>query len=1037
MKVLPDLIAQANPSKQFIITTRRSVQQTEMKRLPPALARVEHELLPEHYSRDARRRIFAQSLRGAAPWQRDWASRHLHDILNGLAAPLALDSCARLIKQAADENRLSIDKLIKRCNVEVLADTFAQEIIGRKGDAIEAVLALWAWQTSERAVSETAAGTLRNTLAAGGLTPVPDVRKLHQWLGSSGWWESAPEGLVAHPTVLAGAESLAKEEPEIAERVFGALLLGLVTSGDAGRALTIRQQVQKHLSSIAEDVERAVAKFAVESLLTTSETEWQQAFYRAQALDLKSSPVATLLMSLRTSSEGFLERWTAPELSPEEVASIQASPEAREVARRWVLTVLPHAESYNYDGEEVAHFLQRFGFDFSDELFAVAAEELEKGYGSRSVGIVVEATLSGPKPRFEEMLTLALASREDAERFEGSNKEALRKADQEEIDEFSYESLNDDLISAFAASEAALQSIVASRRRREGWRWLLEEGRPAILKRFWTVVIKADATVEELAAIEQVFRGAEREYYWQAVASAQRHDLVPQLLSEFPQMEGEQLEKCITHASKLIAPENWSRLIPAAVARMEWPRRATLTRFRRPPMPGSESSEWMPGAFSADERAALALCDAAAKGNLSAPTASPETRLLLRELATEAEPHLAGLALVALASLKEEITAWVPRLEGSGERVAKMAALVAQHFANSPDLPGKLQAALGDPHFRIRAAAVDMLAPTADETCKAAILKMAAEDPSAPVRRLCAAVIAREQWPEGEDVLVALLDDRHNYGTPNEEGPDFRVARAAAEGLRSKRELKKSTVERIHTILTGKSQRQCDVRVLYTLSSCLAGQDDDRIVPLLVRSLRSPWYVPAYRNAGYPLRYAAGWALWHHLHLRTQDRKLVELKPIGSAAAHDDDRLAAPALLVLGLLQERGLLQLREVVESSTFTPERALLVLLTAEGAASRDLLHSVVGDAHPVWAFFNLPLENRPRSQDAWRSFLSAQQEFLGWLRTIRSDDGLLPTIRFTWRALLGFEDPEELPPGDPFDEHFPQHPQFVAAGTFPIRD
>lgn len=654
------------------------------------------------------------------------------------------------------------------------------------------------------------------------------------------------------------------------------------------------------------------------------------------------------------------------------------------------------------------------------------------------MGIVIEAALSGPAPRFEEMLTLALVSRENAAQFEESNKEALRQADQDEIDELSYEMLNDDLISAFAPSDAGLESIVRMRRKREGWRWLIEEGRPPVLRRFWAAVIRPDATPEELAAIEQVFRHEERWYYLQAVANAQRHELVPRLLSEFPSMEGKALDRCIDEVSKL-NHEDWDRVIPNAVAQMPWTRRATLIHFRHPPMPGKEAQEWMPGAFSSDEREALALCEAAAKGSLGAPTASARTTELLKELAQFAEPHLAGLAVVALSSLKEEITSFLARLETSGERVARLAALVAQHFAGCAKLTDKLKAALRDPHYRIRAAAVDMLAAIADGNARALVLELAKQDPSASVRRVGAAVIARERWSEGESVLVELLSDRHNYGSPNEDGPDYRVARTAAEGLRSMRPLTNNTVDRIYDILTGKGPRQEDILVLYPLIFSLAGQSDTRVVPLLTSSLRSRWYVAAYRDSGYPLRYAAGWALWHHLNDRSGDVKLVDPKALAGAATHDDDRLAAPAMLVLGKLQDNALLQLREVLDAPTFTPERGLLLAMSLPpgASASRAELQPLVGASDPAWEFLGLAPAVRPQYQTAWREYLSKHPGFFEWLRNIQSDDGLFPTLRFVLRMLLKFDDPEELPSSNPFGDHYPQCPQRVMLGTFVIRD
>lgn len=1038
-KALPDLVSRASLNNRFVITTRTSVRQSAMgEKLPPELARIEVELQPEDYSRDAKVRIFLQALGNVKPWQKDWAVRYLHEILARLTAPFSLVMCAREIRETGDEESLSIDALLRKCGVETLADTFAVEIRGRQDDSVEAALALWAWQTTEHVVSEDSAGALRNALATGRLEPVPDVRKLHRWLGSSGWWERHPAGLVGHPTVLAGAESLATVDPEKAERVFGALLAGLVAIGDPQRAFTIRQQVRKHVSSLAPGVDKAVAQYAVESLLAADQSEWQQAFYRVQAVDLQGSPVGILLNALKLSFEHIWHQWKRPELEPSDALAVRNSPEAREVARRWVLSVLPRTDSSEYDGESLADFLRSIGFDFAQEFFDLAVEELENGNGNSALGTIAAAALSGPAPKFEEILELALASYTEAVSFEEKNWDAFRQAAQDEVEPHFFESLNDDLLAAFAPSKAVLESAVEMRRKREGWHWLIEKSRPPILWRFWTNVIGSEAPDVELAAIDQRFSGSDRRYYWQAVANSGRRDLVPGLLSELLSLEGESLQRCLEQVSKLVPPEEWNTVIPGAIAQVPWCRRATLSLYRRPAFRAQEEEEWMPGAFSPDERAALALCDAAAKGSLDEPNAAPATLALLRELAKAAEPHIAGLALVALASLDEEIGELVPRLEQSEQGVARLAALVAQKMAGSEDMPEELLAALGDPHFRVRIAAIDILAPTAAATERELILDLAVRDPSATVRMVCAGVIARERWCAGEPVLVELLNDRHDFGSPHE-GPEFRVAQEAARGLRALWPLTANAIEQAHAILARHGRGCQDILVLYELILSLAGQNDSRLVPLFVRSLRSHRYVPAYHSSGYPLRYAAAWTLWRHLGMRPDDVELVDARAVAEAAAHDDDRLAAPALLVLGRLQGAAFGHLRSVIEAETFTRESGLLIAmaLPADATDSRAALREAIGESNSAWALLDLPLDQWPKEQEAWRRFLSRQPDFLEWLRSIRGENGLFPCIRFVLRMMLNIADPDELPPAFPFRDHFPQLPSALALGTFAITD
>jgi hypothetical protein len=236
-----------------------------------------------------------------------------------------------------------------------------------------------------------------------------------------------------------------------------------------------------------------------------------------------------------------------------------------------------------------------------------------------------------------------------------------------------------------------------------------------------------------------------------------------------------------------------------------------------------------------------------------------------------------------------------------------------------------------------------------------------------------------------------------------------------------------------------KDRREQDILVLYPLLFALAGHNDPRIIPLFVLLLRSPWYVPAQRYAGYPLRYAASWALWRHLHNGNEDGNLVDLSAIGAAAAHDDDRLAAPALLVLGKLQEEALPQLRGVLAAETFVPEGGLLVAMSLDDSAthSRRVLRAAIGESHPAWSFLDLRLEDRPKEQNAWRNFLSEQPAFLQWLRTVQRDDGIFPAIRFVLRILLKFAEPDELPAGFPFRDHYSHDRHPPEPGVFVIKD
>lgn len=1028
-KALPELIAKARPDKRFVITTRTSVRQTAMERLTLGLAEIEVALLPEHYSAKARVEIFEHALHGVTGRKKDWADLHRKKILERLEAPMALRRCADKIRNVTAVQALDVDSLIKDCSVEMQSETFKAEVKGRGREDVEAAIALWGWHVISNPVNEDSVKALRAVLAGGGLNPVPDVRKLHGWLGTSGWWDTTKDGLVAHPTVLAGAEALAASEAEAAERVLGAMLVGLVAAGDTAHALTLRLQAEKHLSSLAPAVEQAVAAHAEGRLLSVNDPGWRQAYSDAVKIVPAKSPVGILLKALEARDDSALHYWNPDTLGVADTAQIAASSDAKEVARRWIRGTLPDETTWTFEDGKLTTFFNKFGWDFSEDFHRLALEEIEHGNPNVPIAVIVEAALLGPAPKYEELLQPALKAYAEADEYYESHREDLRAADQREMHDANAERLEESVREGYELPGAALASIVAVRRSREGWKWLVEVENETLLY-YWADSVDTTLTDDELDALEKACGAAKRHLFRKAIFNSGRSDLLTKVFADFPKLDGEQLHEAIDGLRKIVDTEEWEKVVAPNFQKIPWPQRASQLRWNSPT--GNLDSNWMPGCFSMDERTALKLCQVVSNEQdvRQRFPISGAVRTLLDQLASKAEPRTAGWAVEVLATAQESVSQHLDRLEKSEIWQARLRALKARTLVNASDLNSKLVTALDDPDYRLRATAIDMLAPTAKPAIRKRILELATKDKSGPVREAAANAIAVQKWKEGELVLAGLLNDKLDTGQYSGmvgDRSEFRVAQAAARGLGRLKPLEKATQEAALEFLTpskpSTSPREDDLEVHYALLDVLAAEDDARILPLLVQFLKNRRHNAGYKSSAYPLRYGAAWALFRHLLARPNDASSVDQSAIETAATHDDPRLAAPAMLVLGLLQPTALAPLRSAIAAGSFSAERGILALIATPASAgdSRSALRKAIGENHPALQLLDLDDQALPKDQESWKELLKTHPELENWLKTIQTDEDVFPTIRNMLRLILQFENPEEIPTGNPFGSHF----------------
>ena len=242
------ILRQARVDKKFIITSRQSILEDagDWEDVKHSCIRIDY----EHYDEKARRRILANMLREARPWQRRLASQSAGRIVDELRAPLSLQGFAEQLKKATSSREVSLSLLIKKSGVDVLADLVEREIRLHTWNAIPEAAVLWSLlcdtPTFTRDAMERRVSLVRQVAPA--LAPQLQVGLLAWWMAGERWLEadSAGTSYRAHPTTIQGLEKLIKgmQGAERARGVIEPLLSGLIANGQVADALGIAENLR-------------------------------------------------------------------------------------------------------------------------------------------------------------------------------------------------------------------------------------------------------------------------------------------------------------------------------------------------------------------------------------------------------------------------------------------------------------------------------------------------------------------------------------------------------------------------------------------------------------------------------------------------------------------------------------------------------------------------------------------------------------------------------------------------------------------------
>jgi HEAT repeat protein len=938
---LPRLLDQATEKKKFLVTSRVELLQEAMgKEKAKELLRQATRLTYEDYDDSARRRILLGKMRSAQPWQQDFVRDSLSYITNQLRAPLSLEVFARHVKRAPSRDAMRLNALLAACSVGEIATIVAQEVRALSWKAVPPALVVWSLLRVTPTFQEEEALQRNDVLRAQNPAIESAIHKFLDWMRSTGWLSVTGEGEYrAHPVVITGLEKLLDEEPDSAGEVMRALLTGLLRAHEIEAAFRIARHLPPRRGFIPPAIRAEIGTFLRERLLQVDGQAFGDAFYDAVEWPSGDDPVTTLVQGLvnapKVPPRGLEATilWVAPEWTDETLARVRQSDDAQRVAQQFIRWVFPHREEYY--SEDLHLWLARIGWDLTPAFH----DAFEPALRSASLMLeeIVKGALIGDRPAFDSLIDKLLDALAEWRTEYEQGDWGKHDADEEVLDAAYAEHLYDLQRSRISNLSSGLNLVIAERRRREGYTWLMAHPRRAKLLSAWShALVQAGGTVgvEELQAFHEACKAAGVTLASQPIKAAQCKALAPLVLEEFVAAIPRDLNECIRAACSLLSPEELGNQLREATAKLPQVRRAELALMTRN-MSVDAGQDWrlyreeVLKALITDCRKAVMACDALLDGAVAPAVMGelgPDEQRSLEDWALHASGQLRAAALRLLSLVRQDLLDVALDALASKEEEVRLAATEVLSKDSSARAHEALRSSLADPHYRCRAAAVLALGGRASQEERTLLLK-AAEDPSAPVRAACARVVGEQKWPEGIKVLVGLLADRRDQaGAYPYEPRDHHVARAAARSLQAFVPLPAEIIDALVAFVGKGRGVNEDIEVHRALLNLLAPLPHHSVEQLLLRLLRSQWSARDLFDVTYPLRYAAVHGLLTHVEANPQAMEQLPLDPLLWAATHSDAELAGPAIFLLGRLGQR--------------TWDGAQEVLITREASQIRSIL-------------------------------------------------------------------------------------------------
>lgn len=1037
---LNGLIREARGDHRMLIVSRTAnLQGAHGADASTIVERYAVEVRANSYDDNSRRAILGNHLKSsrARPWHIDFARRHEVQIFRVLSAPFSLAVFASELAATALESEADIDKLIARSGTTAIASTVAKSI---DAGSVTSAIALWALLavrapltaanlSGTRAVLRAANTSVGHDIAKG-----VDLEKLVGQMRSARWLVASPER-AAHPFVIDGLEQVIAQNPAQAEDVLTSLISGWVANGNLDTANTLTEHVPERPLPLPPPVTAALEKHLRQELLSATRWSFARLLGRV-ARGSTTDPVVVLARALlHVRGEGFFAKWVYPSWSPAVLASVKASADACRVAELFVRECLPEAR-HEYGG--LVKLFSSLGWDLSDSFRKALREDVERAV--MALEALVEGALDTATPPYDEVIETILQQIAELEEWWDSYREKdYRRAEAYETDFGAMQHTLDEPSERFYGPRKALKLVVASRRPKQGWQWLAARGESSELRRAWADSIKEARSAPTRAELEALRAACGTQDARTFATAMERKGVAPHvdlLLSYARDASPDDLSSVLTSLWELGTPAQVSQWLTQAnqTYGLSFERRLSiLSVARRVHNKHDEEKAKYVAAVDAiatpDELDVLRVCRAADSDDDEPDTSKWSASKEKLRQAAQGEAPVARQAIAALHLLGEDVREESEKRLLNGDDDTRFTILRAHARKPSPASRDLLLRALReDPDFRCRLAGIYGLAKDATPDEQSAILALSGH-PSGPVRKAVAEAVGEHLWPAGLAILVDLLGDRQNASADSFTRfalPEYSVARTAAHALWNFDSLPPDVVAAMIRFVRGGGGEYDDVVVHCSVLERLACEERDDILPLLVESLSSAWHIAGHKHSGYPVRYAAAYALAERLRRgRIEEGSIL---PLTNAATHSDDRLATHALIALGLAGAAADAVMRGVLADEETTPERALLWTFaraaTTGSVPPNDELGKAAG--HVALTLVSLGLQQPSVSDAEWVAHLTKNSDLEAWVSSIQGGGALATSLRHALQTFLfegvtthlstdGYRS-EELPEGVP---------------------
>lgn len=928
---LPKLLDSAGPGRKFLITSRSDVLQSAghelMKDLQPYVVSIE----VEDYGPTRLGEIYdgiAADLTGHA---RRLAGQHRDRALAVLTRPYEIKRFLVALSRESGEKPRKIDKILADSQIEAISKVIADQIASFGLDGVESSAVIWAMLNARGAVARDVFAKLGRRLRATDPALRPDIEGLIDFLVAGQNLRRDGAALsFHHPRVEDGLRLTFMRRARDAERTLSTVVdvlvgwdhgsedWGLETGLGILRAAARIEDLHLDLSEPTQ--ERLDAHLEAVALSADKRTDFESALRDLEHFGSPEHVPSRLARILidggpKTEAPMLSERWRAPQVSDDEVATLRSDGRTKTLIDRFVREVLPFTHR-EYHPELIA-LLSKIGSDLDDAFWDALNSVAGPGGPHENIDVIVTGALSGETPDYDRAIARFARSEAEADTWLEGFAEDTYRAQEHAVDADAADHIIDEPGEQFFNARQGMKVVVKVRRARDGIDWIVDSPHRKLLVYALAELISERPRSPQLSELAFLLKHAEdwvRDQAWHAVQHHWDNGLSDFLMAELTRSDLES----VSHRQRLveIAAVNSGTGDPvpdllmvfgdaSAERRLEIVYDLIATKLDDDPKGENgvatrraRADRLIRNLGEAERGLANGLIDILTGGEIrAAASALPEpARDLAASILQSCSIDLAGPLACLAAAARLDIATAAERLLSTDDARDGQAAIQALQIANGDDVRTSLRKALAHKRYDVRRKAFRALVPDAAPDERTHLISVTSDD-SADVRLAFARLMEEHRWPEAIDPLIELLADTRNFGSHLPMGgawSRFSVARAAAQALGAFEGLPVSAID---ALLDAACVHSADPFVACAALSALAKQDHECITPALLTALESPGMGgdAAYR----PRAQAAAWALFD----RAAGEKLDELNPdTARVAQRDTSVIAGPLLIAFGAL---------------------------------------------------------------------------------------------------------------------------------------